>query len=200
MTKNEANAGRPRTYYHASGTPGITALTPRASNHGVPLVYLSEKRENVLVYLSNAVERFCRETGYWHEGSFYKWASYGFTGEGILRLEEYYPNATEETYKGVSGYIYSAKEIPGAKVQEDIPWAYTTPERVTVTDCEYVPDAYEAIMDAVHEGKILLVRYEDNSPKMLEWIKNITRQELLEWEKKGEHPEYIYFLKSKFNI
>ncbi len=41
-------------WYHASPTKDLTTLEPRISNHGVPLVYLSKKRENVLVYLSNA--------------------------------------------------------------------------------------------------------------------------------------------------
>ena len=50
--------------YHASGTGGIRVLEPRRSNHGVPLVYFSRKRENVLVYLSNAIEKYCRETGF----------------------------------------------------------------------------------------------------------------------------------------
>ncbi len=65
-------------YYHASPLCDLRILKPHVSNHGVPLVYFSNKRENVLVYLSNAVERFCRETGFVHDGSWYKWASYGF--------------------------------------------------------------------------------------------------------------------------
>ena len=36
-------------YYHASPTGGIRVLEPRPSNHGVPLVYFSDRRENVLV-------------------------------------------------------------------------------------------------------------------------------------------------------
>ena len=51
-------------YYHASQTGGIRCLEPRLSQHGAPLVYFSSKRENVLVYLSNAVEKCCRETGF----------------------------------------------------------------------------------------------------------------------------------------
>ena len=49
-------------YYHASPIGTIKRLEPRVSNHGVPLVYFSKKRENVLVYLSNAIERYCKET------------------------------------------------------------------------------------------------------------------------------------------
>jgi nicotinate-nucleotide pyrophosphorylase len=50
-------------YYHASQVGGIKQLEPRISNHGVPLIYFSKKRENVLVYLSNAIEKYCKETG-----------------------------------------------------------------------------------------------------------------------------------------
>ena len=50
-------------YYHASSIGGITRLEPRISNHGIPLIYFSQKRENVLVYLCNAIEKFCKETG-----------------------------------------------------------------------------------------------------------------------------------------
>ena len=96
--------------YHASPVAAIKTLIPHVSNHDRALVYLSEKRENVLVYLSNAVEKHCRETGFAWNAPWYKWASYGFTKDGLLLLEEYYPNATEETYKGVSGYIYQAEE------------------------------------------------------------------------------------------
>ena len=43
-------------YFHASSVKGIKVLTPCVSNHNVSLIYFSKKRENVLVYLSNAVE------------------------------------------------------------------------------------------------------------------------------------------------
>ena len=55
-------------YYHASPIGTIKQLEPRTSNHGVPLVYFSKKREIVLVYLSNAIERYCKETGFSYYG------------------------------------------------------------------------------------------------------------------------------------
>ena len=42
-------------------------------------------------------------------GRWTKQASYGFDPDGIIRIEEYCPNALESTYKGVFGYIYSAR-------------------------------------------------------------------------------------------
>ena len=49
------------TFFHASQTKNIKILKPNISNHNIPLIYFSDKRENVLVYLSNAIEKFCKE-------------------------------------------------------------------------------------------------------------------------------------------
>ena len=51
-------------YYHASPVEGIKQLEPRVSDHHIPLVYFSTKRENTLVYLSNAIQKYCKETGF----------------------------------------------------------------------------------------------------------------------------------------
>lgn len=112
-------------YYHASSIGTIQQLEPRISNHGIPLIYFSKKRENVLVYLSNAVEKYCRETGFAYEGRWQKWGPYGFDKNGLLRLEEYYPDALVKTYKGVSGYIYAVHHIEEAEFDVRIPYAAT---------------------------------------------------------------------------
>ena len=119
-------------YYHASPTPDITTLEPRVSNHGRPLLYFSEKRENVLVYLSNAIEKFCRETGFAHTGPWQKWGPYGFTQDGRLQIQEYYPNALVETYAGVPGYIYAVEDFPRADFDVSIPFAAVSETPVPV--------------------------------------------------------------------
>ena len=81
------------TFFHASQIKGIQVLEPRISNHNLPLIYFSGKRENVLVYLSNAVEKTCKEKNFQYTGIWHKWGSYGFTQDGRLQYEEYYPNA-----------------------------------------------------------------------------------------------------------
>ena len=61
----DRHALRPRVdrmFYHASPVKGLAQLEPRISNQDIPLVYFSRKRENVLACLSNAVEKYCRET------------------------------------------------------------------------------------------------------------------------------------------
>ncbi len=182
-------------WYHASPIKNLTTLEPRISNHGVPLVYLSKKRENVLVYLSNAVEKYCKETDFEHAGKWSKWGSYGFDKNGILQLEEYYPNALEETYRGVAGYIYMAKDITDSGYCIGIPDAGTSSIPVPVYDCEYIPDAYVEILAVANQGLIKLVRYEEQSPKKLDWIRKTVIQEYKEAE---NQPDYRYFLEGKF--
>ena len=181
-------------YYHASPTLGITALEPRRSNHGVPLVYFSKKRENTLVYLSNAVEKFCRETGFPHAGPWTKWGPYGFR-DGALLLEEYYPGALEDTYRGVSGYIYQAAAIPEVSREIGIPDAAVSDRPVPVDRAEFVPDALEAILAAERAGLVRLIRYGEQPPEKLVWIEKTIRAE---YDGGSARPEYRHFLQNKF--
>lgn len=183
-------------YYHASPFGGITQLKPHVSNHGIPLVYFSKKRENVLVYLSNAVEKYCKETGFLYEGIYQKWGPYGFNRDGRQRLEEYYPNALVETYAGVSGYIYGAEPTKAAPVS-DVPFAVTSEEAAAVVSCEFVPDAYEAILRAEREGLLHILRYAQTGEPFRAWV----RQTMLkEYENAAEHPDYRHFIEGKFGI
>lgn len=182
-------------YYHASNTADIKELIPNISNHKKPLVYLTTKRENALVYLSNAVEKFCKETNFQHTGSYYKWCSYGFTKDGILELQEYWPDAVRDTYAGVAGYIYRAKDLPSVEMMKDIPFAVTSAVPVAVDACEYVPDAYEALLEAAAKGFIIIRKYSDNSEQKLDWIERCIKSEYI---KAQEIPEYKVFLEAKF--
>jgi len=182
-------------YYHASQTKDINVLEPRVSNHNKPLIYFSNKRENVLVYLSNAVEKYCRENNYNYNGIWSKWASYGFTKDGILEIQEYYPNATYETYNGVSGYIYYVDNIPNIEKQEDIPNAFHTSNKVQVTGIEFIEDAYKAIQNEINKGNIVLIKYEDFIKTKKDWLYRTIQKE---YDDAVEHPEYRYFLINKF--
>ncbi len=185
--------------YHASRRSGIRILEPHVSNHGVPLIYFSDRRENVLPYLSNAVAKYCRETGFARTGPWTKWASYGFTADGRLRLEEYYPNATEETYRGVSGFIYQATRIIPTADDIQIPHAFATAQPVAVKGCEFIPDAYQAILEAERAGLIEIARYEKlaANPDFVKWIRETI---LREYREAADRPEYRHFLRGKFDF
>ena len=182
-------------YYHASSIGTIKQLEPRISNHEVPLIYFSKKRENVLVYLSNAIEKYCKETGFEYSGRWQKWGAYGFDRNGRQRLEEYYPNALEKTYKGISGYIYCADSIVESDYEVQIPDAATSSSPVQIKSVEFVPDALEAILQAERAGLITIMRYEELPQKMKEWIIKTIREE---YNHAVNHPEYRHFLKGNF--
>ena len=182
-------------YFHASPIKGIEILEPRISNHGVPLIYFSTKRENVLVYLSNAVEKYCKETGFDYSGKWTKWGPYGFNNDGTQRIEEYYPNALIDTYKGVSGYIYTVEAITDSGLPLQIPDAAASSASIPIKYCEFVLDAYEAILEAEKNGLISILRYEDSSKVKLEWIKRTIREE---YENAVDKPEYRHFIEDKF--
>lgn len=181
-------------YYHASKTKDIKELNPNISNHNKPLIYFSSKYENVLVYLSNAITKTCLENNLKFD-RWTTWASYGFE-DGILVIEEYYPNATYETYKGVSGYIYYVNDMPNIKKQEDIKDAYITDSNVIVDGCIYVEDAYEEIMKYVEMGKLKLLRYEEITDEKRKWIYDTIKKE---YANNPSH-DYKYFLLNKFDF
>lgn len=182
-------------YFHASPTKGIELLLPRISEDRIPLVYFSEKRENVLVYLSNAIEKYCRETGFEHSGKWTKWGPYGFDKDGRQRIEEYYPGALQDAYKGASGYIYTAEVLTEAGFQPKIPYTAVSGGPVRVTGHQFVPDAFDAILKAEKEGLITILRYEDNSPDKLDLIESTIKKE---YEAAVCQPEYRHFLRGKF--
>lgn len=181
--------------YHASPVPGLRTLEPRISNHGIPQVYFSRKRENVLVYLCNAIEKYARETNFPYTGPWEKWGPYGFSKDGRLRLEEYYPHATKDTYQGVSAYIYCVEETSSMHPLPDIPDAVVSPEPVAVKSCEWIPDAYEEIQKALREELNTLVSYEQGSEAWHRQIETLLRED---YENAAGHPEYRHFLEGKF--
>ena len=182
-------------FYHASQIESITNLEPRVSSHEIPLVYFSTKRENVLVYLSNAIEKYCKDSDFIYDGKWQKWGPYGFNEDGRLRLEEYYPNALINTYKGVSGYIYSAKDVKDSGYKLGIPDAIASSEEVDVINVEYIPDAYEAILQAEKDGLITVLRYENLSEKRKKRIIEIIKEE---YKKSINHSDYRHFLIGNF--
>ena len=182
--------------YHASPIGGIETLEPRISNHGIPRVYFSEKRENTLVYLSNAIEKFCRETAFPYSGSWRKWGSYGFTADQRFQFQEYYPHALEETYRGVSGYVYTVVLEDGILPLEGIPGAYYSSEPVKVVGCEKVEDAYAAFMEAYRDHLIDICHYESWTAKQLDGIRSMMQSE---YEQPDISSDYKYFLENKFS-
>ena len=84
--------------------------------------------------------------------------------------------------------------MPGREELKGIPDAVITSEPVPVTGCEYVPDAYEALLIAAELGQIFIRRYEQLPEKMLAWIESSIKQQY----EAADIPTYKHFLKGKF--
>lgn len=182
-------------YYHASNIKNLKVLKPHISSHGKSWVYFSTKRENILVYLSNAVEKYIKDKYNRPLKKYEKWASYGITSDGRVRIEEYYPNATKETFEGVSAYIYSVNHLEKAQPLKGIKDVFVTEEEINIDGCEFVQDAYAEILKAEKEGKIVIERFEDISEKKRNWIEKTISNEY----KNSDNDDYKEFLLDKFN-
>lgn len=181
-------------FYHASNIKDLKVLKPHVSDHGKSWVYFSTKKENVLVYLSNAVEKHIKEKHNRPLKEYAKWASYGITDAGLVRIEEYYPNAMKETFKGASGYIYMTTKLNNAEPLRGIQDVFVTQEEVCVESVEYIEDAYEEIMRAAKQGKIEIAKFEDLSEKKLAWIERTILNEY----QNTTNEDYKEFLIDKF--
>ena len=181
-------------FYHASNINNLMTLKPHMSMHGKSMVYFSNKRENVLVYLSNAVEKYIREKYNRSLNNYKKWATYGFTKDGRIRLEEYYPNALEETYKGVKGYIYEVNTLDLPSTITNINNVFTIDHNVDVSGVEVIDDAYLEIVKAENQGLIEIERFENLSDKKREIIENMILSEYVN----TENQDYKEFLYEKF--
>lgn len=182
--------------YHASNVAGLDYLKPNISNHNQPLVYFSRKRENVLVYLSNAVEKYCREEKFDYDGKFCKWGPYGFDKDGKLEITEYYPNALESTYKGVSAFIYGVGDFEESSYETEIAQVVTSATPVEVTSCEFIVDAYDEIIKAENEGLITIKRYEELTEKNKQSIARMIKEQ---YDGSEDKAYYRFFLERHFS-
>jgi len=176
-------------YYHATDVKDIKVLEPRGEDG---LVYFSTKRENVLVYLVNAVKKFCGDNGIEFEGA--HWGPYGFTEDGRMRIQEYYEGALEKTYKGVPAYIYFASAVEDSGDCKYIRDVATSKTPVKVDGVEYVPDALAAILEAEKQGLIVIARYEQMSENGRAWVKKT----MIEQYENAITNDYKQFLKANF--
>ena len=181
-------------YYHASNVKDLKVLKPHVSDHGKSWVYFSIKRENILVYLSNAVEKHIKEKYNRPLKEYSKWASYGITKDGKVRIEEYYPNAMKDTFEGVSGYIYHVKNLDNAQALNGIKDVFVTQDEINIDGCEFVQDAYVEILKAEKAGLIVLERFEDISEQKLQWIEKTIINEFAN----SDNDDYKEFLLDKF--
>ena len=64
-----------------------------------------------------------------------------------------------------------------------------------MTGCAFVPDAYQALLQAEREGKLLLRSYDALGENMRRWVRQTVREEYAD---AAAAPDYRLFLQAKF--
>ncbi len=140
-------------YYHCSPIPGLKQLVPqKPQNFDKPaLVYMTTSLPMALMYGIRNFEY-----------------TYGYTGEGQIYLDEYFPDALRILYAKKSGSLYEC--APQSTQTTKIPNEVVSAQPVQVLREIDIPDVMEALLEQERLGALVIHRYEELSPKMKEWI------------------------------
>lgn len=148
-------------FYHCSPIAGLKVLEPkRPENFEKPAaVYMTTSLPMALMYGIRNFEY-----------------SYGYTKDGQICYDEYFPNALEILYRGKQASLYWC-----APIQTDttkIPNEVVSAEAVSVLKEIVIPDVCEALLEQERLGALVVHRYEQLSAKMLEWIRDAEADEI----------------------
>lgn len=148
-------------YYHCSPVQGLKMLEP-----SVPKSFDKPAGVYLTTLLPMALMYGVRNFEY----------TYGYTREGLIYYEEYFPGALETLYRGKSAslYICAPKSVAAAAIPNEA----VSPEPVAVLEEIVIDDVCEALLEQQRLGKLVIRRYEELTPRMLEWIRNAEAEEI----------------------
>lgn len=140
-------------YYHCSPVPGLTVLQPKkpAAFEKPARVYMTTLYPMALMYSVQNYEY-----------------SYGYTKEGQIYLEEYFPDALQLLYRGKSASVYVCD--PENTQTTQIPNEAVSETAVAVIGETRIPDAWEALLEQERLGALVIRRYHELPPEKLQWI------------------------------
>lgn len=156
-------------FYHASNCKDLKELLPLSVLHGSneKVCYFTPIRAYALFYL--------RDLEINH-------VTCGLSANGIVVYHEQFPDQLRTIYQGRNGFIYTCKDNGHINMAHtNGVWAANKP--VTISEMEYVEDAYAEILKAEKSGDVQVIRYESLSDEK--------KQEIIEMMKN-------YILKNKF--
>lgn len=143
-------------YYHCSPKTGLTVLEP-----GRPKTFDKPARVYMTTLLPMALMYTVQNYEY----------SYGYTKDGQIYFEEYFPNALEVLYRGKSASIYLCD--PAATETTQIPNEAVSEAAVPVISETYIPDACEALLEQERMGTLVIRRHHELPQEMLDWIRKV---------------------------
>lgn len=149
------------TYYHCSPTRGLKTLEP-----GVPKSFDKPAGVYLTTLLPMALMYGVRNFEY----------TYGYTREGQIYYEEYFPDALETLYRGRSASLYIC--TPKSVTATAIPNEAVSAEPVEVLEEIVIEDVCEALLEQERLGNLVIRRYHELTPGMLEWIRQAEAEEI----------------------
>ncbi len=152
------------TLYHVSPTPGLTVLKPSVTKYfGKPKqVCLTASLPMALMYGIKHFEY-----------------TYGYTRDGRIYYEEYFPNALKELYRGKAASLYTCFRRPDMETTP-IPNEYVTPNEVTVDGELLIPDVCEALLEQERLGALKIVRWDEMDEGRRRWVVRAEADTILE--------------------
>lgn len=168
--------------YHASPTAGLTVLRPSVTAYfGKPKqVCLTALKPMALLYGIKHFEY-----------------TYGYTRDGNLYYEEYFPGALEELYRGKSASLYRCAWREGME-KTQIPNEYVSAAAVPVEEEIPVPDVCEALLEEERLGTMKIVRWPEVLEKMRRWIVNAEMEVILENKLLGTDTAMARYMREKY--
>ena len=142
------------TYYHCSPAAGLTLLRP-----GKPKAFDKPPRVYMTTLLPMALMYSVQNYEY----------TYGYTKDGQIHFDEYFPNELEILYRGKSANLYVC--APAAVETTQIPNEAVSTQDVPILSETVIPDAYEALLEQERLGTLVIRRYHELPDRMLEWIR-----------------------------
>lgn len=146
-------------FYHCSPVSGLTVLQP-----GKPKSFDKPARVYMTTLLPMALMYSVRNYEY----------TYGYTKEGQIYLDEYFPNALEILYRGKSASLYVCD--PEATESTRIPNEAVSEKAVPIISEVRIPDAAEALLEQERLGTLVIRRYHELPEGALEWIRKTEAQ------------------------
>lgn len=142
------------TLYHCSPTPGLAVLRPSVTR------YFGKPRQVCLTAsLPMALMYGIRHFEY----------AYGYTRDGRIYYEEYFPNALEELYRGRSASLYLCARRADMEPTA-IPNEYVAGTEVPVEEERFVPDILAALLEQERLGALKVVRWDELDGERRRWI------------------------------
>lgn len=148
-------------YYHCSPVAGLTTLQPKQpeSFEKPAGVYMTTLLPMALMYAVRNYEY-----------------TYGYTREGQIYLDEYFPNALEILYRGKQASLYRC--APGATHTTRIPNEVVSETAVEIISETVILDACEALLEQERLGTLHIRRYHELPPGTLNWIRQVQADEI----------------------